>query len=159
MSAKPRDLFKTRRQRLGEVYMALHEGFGAFDTQVVSFGGNLAVGSTTTALAFDSTEYILGQAVKNLAANVVGVAVPASITNAVGQWRKVLVQVDATGTITFKSGNPAATSIADAVKPAPDVNKIELGWLEISNVAFTGGTTALSAAGVVIQKTAFWGAA
>jgi hypothetical protein len=153
MSAKPRDLLKTRRQRLGEVYSALHRNDGAFDVQLVSFGGDLTVNGTAQQFDIAAWEAVINQAVVNHAA-LTAQTVPAGATTDAATFRKVLLEVDAAGTLTKTVGVGAADQ-ASAVKPAPTVNRIEIGWLELPN-SFTAGTTALTAG--MLKKTPYWAA-
>lgn len=149
MPSLARDLLKTRAQRIGEVYQLLHLKTGQADSQLVSFGGDLTF--TTVTFAVSDLEAVLGQAIVNKAAQT-GIAVLAGTDTAAGQFRKVLIQMDAAGTITQKSGAIAGTQ-ADAIKPAPDTDKISLGWLELP-ASFVPGTTNLTLA--MLKKEPYW---
>lgn len=152
MSAKPRDLLKTRRQRIGEVYSALHRNDGAFDVQLVSFGGDLSVGGTTTRWASSALEAVIGQAVINVAAKA-NQQLPAGTTTDAATFRKILLEVDAAGTV-YQTVGLGAADQASAVKPAPSVGRIEIGWVEIPN-SFTVDTTNVTLA--MLKKTPYWG--
>src|SRR4051794_39196286 len=116
MAPKPRDLLKTRAQRIGEVYTAIHEKTGQFDAQIVSFGCTLAVGATAQQLAIAAGEYVVAGAVVAFAAQA-GVVLPGTINTTAGQFRKVLVTADKNQAVTFTPGAIVTTAITDAVLP------------------------------------------
>lgn len=143
MSAKPRDLLKTRPQRVGEVLSNVHLKAGQANGQVIVWGCTLAVGTPTTGLDITAGEVTIGQALVALAASAAN-AVPAGAATAAGQFRKVLVERKADGTVVFVVGAIAAAQ-ADAPLPkSPNADAISLGWIEVP-ASFTPGTTALTA--------------
>jgi hypothetical protein len=144
MSGTPRDLLKTRRARIGEVYQLNHYKAGQANSQLVAFGCVLSVGTTNTQLAVSAGEFVLAQAVTAYAGTIAaGVAIPVTPTYGAGTFAKILVEVNAAGTISFKFGASVTTSQADAPLPKGDTDKISLGWIETTG-AFTGGTTVLT---------------
>lgn len=145
MSATPRDLLKSRRNRLGEVYRLNDLKAGQANSQFVAFGCVLSVGGTTTNLAVSAGEFVLAQAVTAYAGTVAaGVAVPNTPTYGAGTFAKILVESNAAGVLSFKFGASVTTQQSDAPLPKGDTDKISLGWIETSG-AFTGGTTVLTA--------------
>lgn len=154
MSAGSRDLLKTRRARIGEAYGLNHLRAGQANSQVVSFGCDLSVGTTNTQLAVSAGEFVLAQAVTAFAGTAAaGVAVPATPTYGAGTFAKILVEVNAAGTISFKFGTAVTTSQADAPLPKGDTDKISLGWIETTG-AFTGATTVLTSG--MLKKMPYW---
>ena len=151
MSASPRDVIKTRAQRIGEVYSQLHLKNGQADSQLVSFGGDLGVGTTNTRFKVNDTELVLGQAIVNKTAED-NIVVDATASTAAGQFRKVLVEANASGTISQKVG-AIASAQADAVLPKGDTDKVSVGWIEVP-ASFTPGTTAVTAA--MLKKMPYW---
>lgn len=153
MSTLARDALKTRPQRIGEVYSLLHLKTGQANSQIVSFGGDLTVDAgDATKYALSDTEAVLGQTIVKKAAATL-LPLTAGANTAAGQFRKVLIQMDAAGAITTKNGAAVSTVQADAVKPAPDSDKIELGWVEVP-ASFTFNVTNITLA--MLKKAAYW---
>lgn len=153
MSTLARDLLKTKPQRIGEVYGHVHLKSGQADSQLVAFGGNLTVnGGDATKFDLSDTEAVIGGAIVQKAAQAAIVVLVGSDT-AAGQFRKVLIQMAANGTVSQKAGAIVTTAQADAVKPAPDSDKIELGWLELP-ASFIPGTTNVTAG--ILKKAPYW---
>lgn len=152
MPSLSRDLLKTRPQRISEVMQLLHYKAGQADSQIVAFGGDLLVDATTTKFATTDLVAVLAQGLVDKSAQT-AIVVLAGTDTAAGQFRKVLVQMDASGTISQKSGALSTTTQADAVKPAPDTDKISLGWLELP-ASFVPGTTVLTTA--MLKKEPYW---
>lgn len=150
MPSLARDLLKTRAQRIGEVFQLLHLKAGQADSQLVAFGGDLSF--VTVTFGISDLVAVLGQALVDKAA-VTGIAVDAGATTAAGQFRKVLIQMDSSGTITQKVGAAVTTAQADAIKPTVDTDKVSLGWLELP-ASFTAGTTNLTLA--MLKKEPYW---
>jgi hypothetical protein len=154
MSATPRDLLKSRRARIGEVYSLNHLKAGQANSQVVSFGCDLSVGTTNTQLAVSAGEFVLAQSVVAYAGTAAaGVAIPVTPTYGAGTFAKILVEVNAAGTISFKFGSSVTTAQVDAPLPKGDTDKVSLGWIETSG-AFTGATTVLT--GGMLKKMPYW---
>lgn len=144
MSAKPRDLLKSRQWRLGEALNHNALKTGQANSQVVLWGSAPAVGTPTTGFDVPAGEAVLAQALVTWAA-VTANAVPAGAATAAGQFRKVLIERDATGAIFTVVGAVSTVDQPSAALPAGDPTKISVGWLELP-AAFTPGTTALTAA-------------
>lgn len=111
-------------------------------------GGALDVGTTTTKVKTTSTFIyeIAGVVYAYVATDDIGV--PGVNTTGV-QYRKVSIQIDAAGTVTFVAGATAASQGA-AVHPPVGAGKVEIGWLELP-VSFTSGTTVITSG--MIQQT------
>lgn len=140
MSAKSRNLLKTRAQRLGEVLSHNHLKSGQADSQQIVTGCTGAANG----VAFDvaAGEVVLHQVLQTLAAST-AVAVTAGASTAAGEFRKVLVAKKADNSIVQTVGDKAASQ-ALAKLPAGDVTAIDLFWLEIP-ASFVPGTTAVTA--------------
>lgn len=148
MAPKPRDVFKTRAARIGEVFTLLHLKTGQANSQLVAFGGDLTF--TTTVLNISALCAVLGQAIVDKAASTVATTV--AISTGAGQFMKAVIEMDAAGAITIRPGVIAASQ-ALAVRPADDPTKIILGHIEVP-ASTTGGTTALQQAWLI--KEAYW---
>lgn len=152
MASLARDLLKTRFQRIGEVFQLGHYKAGQADSRIVAFGGDLTVHTTNTQFAVsDLTAVIGGQLVDKAAQTAIAVAGGAA--TGASQFVKVLIQMDAAGTITQKVGAIVTTQQSDAIKPSEDLDKISLGWLEIP-ASFVPGTTVLTTA--MLKKEPYW---
>lgn len=145
MSAKPRDLLKRRRQRLGEVASLSALGAGQANGQYINSGGVLSVGSTTTRLAISACEAFLAQALTLIPATIAaGVAPPVGANTAAGQVRKVAVDLKSDGTVVFTVGALSPSGVqADAVLPATPIDSITVGWIEVP-ASFVADTTVLT---------------
>lgn len=150
MSATPRDALKQRPQRLGEVYDLIYKKAGQANSQCVTFGGDLLVGTDTHKFAIGPVAYVVGQS------EVINLSVSAdqtvAATVASGTFLKVLVELDAAGVVTQTIGQGVSTSQADAVLPKGNTGRITIGWLELTN--FTPGTTTVTTA--MLKKMAYW---
>lgn len=138
MTARPRDLQKSRARRLGEVGNSLALKSGAANSQYVTFGCALAVGGTTTKFAVGAGEISLGQSLVPTAASG-DVIVDAGAATASGQFRKVAVDVKSDGSVVQTVGAIASSQLA-ATLPATPVDSITVGWLEIP-ASFVPATT------------------
>lgn len=147
MSAKPRDLLKSRPARLAEVLSHLALKAGHANGQVILDGAAVAVGTTATKFNTTAGEVVLAGAIVAVAATVDNV-VDAGSTTGAGEFRKVLVEVDVNGAVAQVVGAKAASQAA-AVLPDGDPTRISLGWLEIP-ASFTPATTNV-VAGMVKQ--------
>lgn len=143
MAPRPRDLLKTRPQRVGEVLSNVHLKAGQANSQVVLWGADVAVGAPTTTFAVTAGEVVIGQAIVAIAA-VATSAVPAGAATAVGEFRKVLVEVNAAGVVSTVVGDKAASQAAATI-PAGDPTCISVGVLELP-ASFVPGTTVVTAA-------------
>lgn len=143
MSAKPRDLLKSRVKRIGEVLGLNALGAGQANSQLVLWGLGLSVNGTN-APRFDvaAGEVVIAQAVTAIVAVPATIVDPGAVTGA-GEFRKVLIEVNAAGVVTQVVGNKAATQ-ALAPLPAGAVGAISIGWIEVP-AAFTPNTTNLTA--------------
>lgn len=154
MSATPRDLLKTRAQRVMEVYNSVQLQSGQANSQLVGFGCVLAPGGTNTQLAISAGEYVLGQSIINFPAVTGQLLTGLGFTNtAAGQSCLVLVEADATQptpVLTLTQG--VIVSSGTPVLPQPTSTKIVLGYLAIP-ASFTFGTTALTAGGTSLAPT------
>jgi hypothetical protein len=148
MAPKPRDVFKTRPARIGEVFTLLHLKTGQANSQLVAFGGDLTF--TTTTLNISALCAVLGQAIVDKAAQTVATTV--AISTGVGQFRKAVIEMDAAGTATIRAGD-IAVSQALAVRPTDDPTKVILGHIEVP-ASHTGGTTSLTQP--MLVKEAYW---
>lgn len=143
MSATPRDLLKTRQQRVAEVYQLLQYQAGQANSQFVSFGCVLAPGGTATQLAISAGEYVLAQQVISFPA-VTGQVLTSLTNTGAGQSCLVLVEADTTQptpVLTLTQG--VIVSSGTPVLPQPTPTRIALGWLAIP-ASFTMGTTSLT---------------
>lgn len=105
--------------------------------------GGFAVGTTTTKFKTSaSTAYIIDGQNYNKAATD-DIAQPAAGITSAGQYRKDLISIDATGTVTVTAGTVSTVSQNAAVKPAVPAGGIELGWIEVPP-SFTPGTTVVT---------------
>lgn len=143
MSAKPRDLLKTRVSRLGEVLSQNALKNGQANSQVVLWGLAISQGTTITKFNVAAGEVVLAQADVAIAA-VVDTSVPAGAVTGAGEFRKVLVEVKADGTVATVVGDKVTTVQADAKLPKGNTDAISIGWLEIP-ASFTPGTTTVTA--------------
>src|SRR3954452_9313044 len=145
MSAKPRDLLKTRQRRLGEALNHNALKTGQANGQIVLWGSAPAVGTPNTGFDAPAGEALHAGALVTWAPAAAN-AVPAGAATAAGQVRKVLIERDAAGAVSTVIGVAVASaSQADAALPAGDTTKISVGWLELP-ASFVPGTTALTAA-------------
>ena len=97
----------------------------------------LAVATTTTKFKLSAFSYRLAGVTYNKAA-ADNIAFPGASTTS-GQFRKVLICVDAAQAITTVAGAVAATAAA-AVLPSPTAGTLPIGYLELPE-SFTSGTT------------------
>lgn len=141
MSAKDRDVIKTPAARRGEILAEQALGAAQANSQAVLFGGDLAVGTTTTRFQVSQTDYSLGQTTLSKALED-NIQVAAGADTAAGQFRKVLVEVNAAGVVSQKIGGIAATQV-DAVLPKGDLDKLSLGWIELP-ASFVVNTTVVT---------------
>jgi hypothetical protein len=142
MSAKPRDLLKTRSQRVGEVLSNVHLKAGQANGQVVISGCDVAVGTTAAKVKVTAGEVVIAGAIATIAL-ADNQTLAAAATTAAGQFRKVLVEVNAAGAVSFKYGAVSTVDQASALLPAGDADKISVGYLEIP-ASFTADTTAVT---------------
>lgn len=98
----------------------------------------LAQGTTTTQFKNAAFGFMLGGQVYAKAA-VDGTAPGAGANTTGAQYRKTLIAINASGTISMVHGDTAATQAA-AVIPDPVADTLPIGYLEIP-VSFTSGTT------------------
>lgn len=145
MSARPRDLTKTRTRRILDVVQQAALKAGGANTQIVLDGCALAVGGTPTQLAVVAGEVFIGGALTPIAA-IPLTPLPAGAATAAGQVRKVAVDVNALGVVVLTVGalSPDGTQ-ASAVLPQTPVDSITIGWIEIP-ASFVVGTTNLTGA-------------
>lgn len=106
---------------------------------------NLRVGTTTTRIQTSAFTFrIDGQVYTKAAEDNVQVT---GLTNtSTTQTRKVRVEINTAGTLSFKEGGPAAAQV-NAPLPRRTASRATVGWIEIP-VSFTYGTTLFSASGV-----------
>lgn len=150
MAAKIRDIAKTRAQRIGEVFSLLHQKAGQANGELVAFGGNITVHSTNTQIAVSDTCAVIGQAIVDKAAQV-AIAIPAGAATGAGQECQVLLELDATGTITATAGAVAATGLS--TRPVENTARITLGVVKVT-ASFTPGTTPVT--GGMITKEVYF---
>lgn len=148
MSARPRDIIKSRAQRIAEVCAAVWLKSGMADGQAVIFGGNLT--ATTTTVALSDTCAVIGGAFVDKAAQA-AIAVPAGAATGAGQECIVLYEMDSAGTVTATAGAVAATGLA--VRPAETAGRVVLGTLKVG-ASFVVGTTNTST-GVLTKEPYF----
>ena len=142
MSAKPRDLLKARPWRTGEVLNHVALKTGQANGQTVLWGDALQPGTTNTQLGVTAGEVTLGGAIVAHAA-IASQALPAGAATDAVTFRKVLVERDASGVLTYVVG-AGAVDQPSAVLPKGLADRISVGWLEIPN-SFVVGTTAVTA--------------
>lgn len=106
---------------------------------------NLRTGTTTTRVQVAAFDYQIADRVYAKAAED-NVQVTGLTNTPAATFRKVRVQIDADGTLSFSEGASAGSQAAAAV-PRRTANRATVGWIEIP-ASFTYGTTAFSAAGV-----------
>lgn len=140
MATKARNTIKTRARRLGEVLTGVGLKSGQADSQTILWGLGLTQnGADADEFDLAAGEVVLAQAITSIAASA-GVEVAAGAATGVGEFRKVLVEVNAAGAITQVVGEKAASQAA-AKLPAGDPTRISVGYIEIP-ASFTPGTTA-----------------
>ena len=146
MSAKPRDLLKSRATRLGEVLHLNGLKAGQSNSQVVLWG-NLITPTSGATETFDVSdgEFVLAQAIVQASASAAN-ALTGAGTSA-SEYRKVLIERNASGTVSIKVGT-AAASQDDAELPAGDTDKISIGHIEVP-ASFTVGTSLITEAMIV----------
>lgn len=149
MSARPRDLLKTRAFRIEEAFRQAALRSGMADGELVAFGGNLSPHTTNTQLAVSDTCALIGGAIIDKAAQG-AIAVPAGATTGANQECKVLIELDASGTITLTAGAVASTGAS--VRPAENPARVTLGVINVG-ASFTPGTTALTG---LLVKEPYW---
>lgn len=150
MSATPRDLVKPRPQRLGELYSLNQLQAGQANSQAVTFGCLLAADVTHNYnLAISAGNFFLAQA-EVVFAGAVAQALPGGATTTSAQFMKVLVELDAAGTVYFIVGAPVTTQQSDAILPAGNAAHISVGYLALP-VSFTPGTTSIATTGIINQ--------
>ena len=110
---------------------------------------NLRAGTTAARLTTDAFAFRIGNQVYTTAAQA-NVQVTGLTNTTAIQFRKVRVEINTAGTISFREGGPA-TAQAVAEIPRKTENRVTLGWIEIP-ASFTYDTTSLSAAGVTIRN-------
>lgn len=141
MSAKPRDLTKTRPWRTGEVLTHVALKTGQANGQSVLWGDAPVVGTTNTQVGVSAGEVTLAGAIVTHAA-ITSQAVPAGTATDASTFRKVLLERDAAGALTFVVG-AGAVDQASAVLPLGLADRISVGWLEIP-ASFVVGTTVIT---------------
>lgn len=140
MSAKPRDVIKSRPQRVGEVLTNVHLKAGQANSQVVLHGLGLTQnGADADEFDVAAGEVVLAQSIVPVTATA-GVEVAAGAATGAGEFRKVLVEVAADSGVHQVVGDKAASQAA-AKLPAGDPARISIGYIEIP-ASFTPGTTA-----------------
>lgn len=149
-----RDRIKTRAWKLGEVFTHNAIKSGQANSQVIVSGAALVVGTTNTQVGLTAGEVILGQAPVSIAA-IASQALPAGAAQSAGQFKKILCEVNAAGVLSYKVGNIVSTVITDAVLPDGDIDKISVGWIEVSG-AFVVGTTVVTSG--MLQPIVWYGA-
>ena len=102
--------------------------------------GNPTLVASGTGVAWSAVDYAIEERVYSLAAS--NVAFSGLTNTSATQTRKVRVEVNAAGTLSFKEG-PAATALALASLPRRTASLCTLGWFDVP-VSFTYGTTAAS---------------
>jgi hypothetical protein len=148
MSARPRDIVKSRAQRLSEVCASVWLKSGMADGEAVLFGGNLT--TTTTTVALSDTCAVIGGAFVDKAAQT-AIAVPGGAATGASQECIVLYEMDASGTVTATAG--AVASTGSAVRPAENAARVTLGQLKVG-ASFVPGTTNTST-GVLTKEPYF----
>lgn len=143
MSARPRDLTKTRAHRLSDVANAVRLKSGGANTQYPIDGLVISVGGTNTQFAVSAGDAFIAQALTAIAA-VALTAVPAGAATAAGQFRKVAVDVTAAGAIVTTVG-AIAVDQPSAVLPQTPADSLTIGWLELP-ASFVPGTTPVTGA-------------
>ena len=107
---------------------------------------NLRTGTTVAQIQVSAFDFRLGNQIYTKAAED-NVAVTLTNTNAT-QFRKVRVQINTAGTLSFSEGAPATAQVLAAI-PRRTAALATVGWIEIP-ASFTYGTTSFSAAGVAM---------
>lgn len=108
---------------------------------------NLRVGTTTTRVQVAAFAYRIGNRLYTKAAED-NVQVTGLTNTTATQTRKVRVQINAAGTLSFAEGGPATVQ-ALAEIPRKTADLATVGWIEIP-ASFTYGTTAFSGSGVTL---------
>lgn len=106
---------------------------------------NPRMGTTTTRIQVSAFDYRIGAQVYTKAAQN-NVEVTGLTNTAAAQFRKVRIQINTAGTLSFSEGAVAAAQV-NAPLPRRTASLVTVGWIEIP-ASFTYGTTAFNAAGV-----------
>lgn len=109
---------------------------------------NLRAGTTTPRVQVAAFAYRIGDRVYTKAAED-NVQVTGLTNTPAAQTRKVRVQINAAGTLSFSEGAAAAAQVLAPI-PRRTASLVTVGWIEIP-VSFTYGTTAFTASGVVFR--------
>lgn len=102
----------------------------------------VAPGGTDTNFKVSAFSYKIGGVTYNKAA-ADNIAAPGASTTA-SQFRKVLLSINTSGTITATAGAVSTVSQADAALPDVPSGELAIGYLELPN-SFTSGTTSVTA--------------
>lgn len=142
MTAKPRDLLKNRGRRVGEVLSNIGLNTGQANSQLVASGCVITKGGTSNRQVLVSAGVItLAQAIVDTAA-VAATSLPGGASTDASTYRKVLLELNASGALSFKVGTGAAAQ-ADAPFPKGDTDKVSIGYIELP-ASFTVDTTSLT---------------
>lgn len=115
--------------------------------------GNPLLAKATTGTRFKNTNavyYSIAGILYTLAATDGHGAVTGLTDTGATQYRKVRIEIDSDGTVSWKEGAAAA---AQALAPVPrrSASKATLGWIEIP-ASFTYGTSEFDASGVAFKQ-------
>lgn len=120
---------------------------------------NLAIGSTTTAVAYGAFDYYIAGTMYSKVANTIGVA-PGNDVIPIGTYGAVALEVGTDGTVDVIEASANATGYASAALAIAGLPKIQASHVRIGTVtatksdgAFTFGTTALNAANTTVAYT------
>ena len=142
MAGTERDRLKSRVNRVGEVYALNHLKAGQANSQLVAFGCHVSKGGTSDRqVVVSAGEIVLAQSV--IAVDPVNAtSLPSGASTSAGQFRKVLLELDAEGALSFVVGDVAASQ---AKAPLPDLSpdKIAIAYIELP-ASFTVDTTSLT---------------
>lgn len=142
MPGTTRDRLKTRQSKLGEVYGLNALKAGQANSQLLAFGCTITKGGTSNRQVLVSAgEVVLGQSIVPVAA-ITATSLDAGATTDGSTFRKVLLELNGSGALSFVVGNGAASQAA-ALLPALTAGKIAIGYIELPN-SFTVDTTALT---------------
>lgn len=141
MPGTPRDLLKTHTQKRGEVLSLNALKAGQANSQAIISGCVVTPKSgTTDHLAITAGEVLLGQQIVAYAGSTD--VTPGSWSTSAGEFRKVVGELDASGTLSWLVGDIAGSQAAAQV-PALTPEKIAIVILEIP-ASFTADTTAFT---------------
>lgn len=142
MPGTTRDRLKTRPGRLGEVLGLNHLKAGQANSQAIISGIALTKGGASNRqVLLSAGEVLMGGTIRSFAA-VAATSLPAGATTDASTYRRVLLEQDTTGALTFVVG-AGAVSAAAITWPPLTATKIAVGYVDLPP-SFTVDTTALT---------------